>query len=80
MKITRVLTYEYQIDDETLKEYLNQVKPEIEISFTDFIDWLESIYYLNDFEECVDDEYEQINNNYKINKAFLEEIKRLNND
>lgn len=80
MKITKTITYEYEIDNEILKEYLDQVEPETEISFTDFIDWVETMYYLYEFEESVDSEYTGINNDCRINKAFLKEIKKIEND
>ena len=79
MKLERTLTYTYEIDTDTLLEYLQEFDQE-DWSFDSFVDWIDTKFYWDDFEEDIDAEWQTVDDDYCVNEKFLDELEKLNNE
>ena len=76
MTLERTLTYTYEIDTDTLIEYLLECDEE-DWSFDNFVDWIDEKFYWNDFEEDIDAEWQTVNSDFRVNERFLNELEKL---
>ena len=81
MKLIEVISNTYEIDNNTLLEYIDYCnKEDVQPTFNDFINWFDEQYYFSDFLEEDDIEFESVNGSFQVEAAFQKEIKQLNND
>ena len=80
MRLVEVISNTYEIDDETLLQYLNYCDEEdISPTFDNFLDWFDTEYYISDFLDSTDVEFESVNNSFRKEDAFKKEINELLN-
>lgn len=81
MKLVEVIYNTYEIDNDTLLEYIDYCnKEDVQPTFHDFIQWFDEQYFFSDFLEEDDSEFESVNGSFQVEAAFQKEIKQLNND
>ena len=81
MKLVEVIRNTYEIDNDTLLEYIDYCnKEDVQPTFDDFINWFDEQYFFSDFLEEDDFEFESVNGSFQVDNAFQKEIKQLNND
>ena len=81
MKLVEVISNTYEIDNDTLLEYIDYCnKEDVQPTFDDFINWFNEQYFFSDFLEEDFSEFESVNGSFQVETAFQKEIKQLNND
>ena len=78
MKLVEVIYNTYEIDDDTLLEYIDYCdKEDVQPDFNDFINWFNEQYFFSDFLEEDDFEFESVNGSFQTKNEFEKVIKRL---